>query len=223
MQVAEARRAGKPDWINVRTVLGLTLFAVALATGSMVLRSAEAATMVWAAGRDLAEGTPLGETALELVAVDLPADQLANYLGGSTTVDGSTLLKPLRRGELVPAAWVTEAQAQPTRFIAVPITSDHAVGGALRPGDRVDVLATFESPRGTAETTVLVQAAEVEGLLRTEGPMMEGDSFGGITLSVAPEDAARIAFALRSAEIDIVRVEGPVETAAEATITAGDL
>lgn len=223
MQVAEARSAGKPDWINVRTVLGLTLFAVALATGSMVLRSADAVAMVWAAERDLAEGADLGEAALELVAVDLPSDQLANYLGGSTTLDGSTLLKPLRRGELVPAAWVTDAEAPSTRSIALPITSDHAVGGALRPGDSVDVLATFESPRGTAQTTVLVQAAEVEGLLRAEGLMMEGDSFGGITLSVAPEDAARIAFALRSAEIDIVRVEGPAKIQAQNTISAGDL
>ena len=223
MQIAEARRVGRPDWINVRTVLGLSLFLVALATGSMVLRSGDAGSLVWAAARDLPEGAVVGDADLELVTVDLPGDLLANYLGGRTPLDGSTLLKPLRRGELVAAAWVTDADAPPTRSIAVPITSDHAVGGALRPGDRVDVLATYDSPRGTAETTVLVQAVEVEGILRVEGLLAEGDSFGGITLSVAPEDAARIAFALRSAEIDVARVEGPPEIGPGATITAGDL
>ena len=223
MQIAEARRVGRPDWINVRTVLGLTLFLVALTTGSMVLGSSDTGALVWTAARDLPEGAVVGDGDLELVTVNLPGDLLANYLGGGTTLSGSTLLRPLRRGELVAAAWVTDADAPPTRSIAVPITSDHAVGGALRPGDRVDVLATLESPRGIAETTVLVQAAEVEGLLRTEGLLSEGDSFGGITLSVAPEDAARIAFALRSAEIDVVRVEGPPETGPSATITAGDL
>ena len=223
MQIAEARRVGRPDWLNLRTVLGLTLFLVALATGSMVLRSSEGGSLVWAAARDLPEGAVLGDADVELVSVELPGDLLPNYLGGRTALAGSTLLKPLRRGELVAAAWVTDADAAPTRSIAVPITSDHAVGGALRPGDRVDVLATLESPRGTAETTVLVQAAEVEGILRAEGLLAEGDSFGGITLSVAPEDAARIAFALRSAEIDVVRLDGPPETGPGATVTAGDL
>lgn len=223
MQIAEARTVGKPDWINVRTVLGLTLFLVSLVAGSAVLRSADAGVLVWAASRDLPEGAVLRPADLDLVSVDLPTDQLTNYLGGSSDLEGSTLLKPLRRGELVASAWVSDQGALATRSIALPTPSEHAVGGALRPGDRVDVLATLESPNGAAKTTVLVQGAEVQSLLQAEGLMMEGVSFGGITLSVAPEDAARIAFALRSAEIDIVKVEGPAEIGPGATITAGDL
>ena len=223
MRVAEARRAAAPDWLNVRTTMGALLFLISLVAGSVVLSSAESGTHVWSAAEDLPEGAILRREDLELVMVDLPASQLSAYLGSSIAPEGLTLLKPLRRGELVSAGWVTEEGAVSARSIAVPVSSDHAVGGALRPGDLVDVLATVKEVSGQPETTVLVQGAEVEGLLRSEGMVMEGEAFAGLTLSVAPEEAAKIAFALRTADIDVVRVEGPPAPASVTSIRAGDL
>ena len=223
MQVAPARRAAAPDWLNVRTTLGLLLFLISLVAGSVVLRSAEFGRHVWAAVEDLPEGATLGREDLELVTVDLPARQLSAYLGSSIAPEGLTLLRPLRRGELLSAGWVTEEGPASARSIAVPVSSDHAVGGALRPGDLVDVLATVREVSGQPETTVLVQGAEVQGVLRSEGMVMEGDVFAGITLSVAPEEAAKIAFALRTADIDVVRVEGPPAPSTVTSIRAGDL
>ena len=223
MQVAEARRVGAPDWVNIRTTLGLALFVISLLCGLVVLRSAEAGTPVWAAVRDLPEGARLEASDLELVRVDLPAEQLSTYLGGSLAPEGLTLLRSLRRGELLSAEWVTEDGAVSARSIALPVSSEHAVGGALRPGDLVDVLATVKAVDGAPETTVLVEAAEVEGLLRSEGIVMEGETFAGITLSVAPAEAAKIAFALRNADIDVVRVEGLPGSSPLTSIRAGDL
>lgn len=223
MQVTEARGTGAPGWINVRTTLGVLLFLISFISGSVVLRSAEADTRVWAAVQDLPEGATLQGGDLELVPVDLPATQLSTYLGSSTAPDGLTLVKPLRRGELLSAEWVTENGAVAARSIAVPVPSDHAVGGALRPGDLVDVLATVRAVGGAPKTSLLVEAAEVEGLLRSEGMVMEGEIFAGITLSVAPEDAAKIAFALRNADIDVVRIEGPAAPSRVTSIRAGDL
>lgn len=223
MQVAVARRAEAPSWVNVRTVLGLLLFGISLVAGSAVLGAADEGVQVWAARRDLAEGTVLSVGDLEAVAVKLPEEQLAGYLAASTQLPGATLVRPLRRGELIPAGWVTEEGAGSSRSIAVPITADHAVGGELRPGDRVDVFATLRGVRGESRTTLLVTAAEVEDLLRSEGMVMENDSFAGITLSVSPDDAARIAFAIRTSDLDVVRVEGSTETPVTTPITSDDL
>lgn len=223
MQVAEARRIDAPRWLNLRTVLGLALFLISLLSGSVVLRSGERGVTVWAAARDLAEGTAVDAGDFELVTVDLPPGQLALYLGESASLGGSSLLRPLRRGELVAADWVTDRSTVSNRSIAVPLTSDHAVGGALRPGDRVDVFATLRSAGGRSRTTLLVQDAEVESLLRSEGLMTGDDSFAGITLSVPPDQAARIAFAVRTADVDVVRVDGAFVTATVSSVTAGDL
>ena len=223
MQVAVARRAEAPSWVNVRTALGLLLFAISLVSGSVVLGSADDGTQVWAARRDLAEGTILTAADLEVVAVRLPEEQLAGYLGASTELSGAALVRPVRRGELVPAGWVTEEGGAASRSIAVPITADHAMGGALRPGDRVDVFATLRGVRGESKTTLLVSAAEVEDLLRSDGMVMGSDEFAGITLSVSPEDAAKIAFAIRTSDLDVVRVEGSTDPAVTSPITSDDL
>jgi Flp pilus assembly protein CpaB len=224
MQIAEARRlASRPDWLNLRTALGLVLFLMSLFTGSAVLRSAEAGVAVWAAGRDLPEGEPLSPSDLEVVTVRLPHEQLASYLGSATPLDGLVLLRPLRQGELLPAAWVTDDDIGSSRSIAVSLTSDHAVGGALKPGDRVDVFATLRSPRGQTRTTLLIGGAEIEGLLRSDEMLMDGDSFAGITLSVPPEEAAKIAFAVRTADIDVVQVRGTSAASTATSVTAGDL
>lgn len=224
MEVAAARRAKVPRWVNLRTVLGLILFSIALLSGSLVLGTADRGTLVWAASQDLPEGASLGPGDLEVVAVELPPGQLASYLGSSTPLAGSTLLRPVRRGELLSAAWVTEQGAVSSRSIAIPIPAEHAVGGVLRPGDRVDVFATLQTAGAAARTVLLVQGAEVEGLLRSDGLVMEEKTFAGITLSVSPTDAARIAFAVRTSEIDVVRMEGASdEQVAASSVRAGDL
>lgn len=223
MDVALAKRAERPTWVNLRTALGAVLFLISLLSGSVVLRSAEAGAGVWAAARDLPEGESIDPAELVAVTVDLPPGQLAAYLGSSSSLTGSMLLRPLRRGELVPAAWVTDTSSTPSRLIAIPITEEHAVGGALRAGDRVDIFATLRAAGGAARTALLVQDAEVEALLTSEALVMEGETFGGITLSVPPEEAARIAFAIRTAEIDVVRVEGPPGSQSAASVTARDI
>lgn len=224
MRIAEARPLGsRPDWLNLRTTLGLVLFLMSLLAGSAVLRSAEAGVAVWAAGRDLPEGESLSTSDLEIVTVRLPDEQLASYLGSATPLDGPVLLRPLRQGELVPAAWVTDDDVGSSRSIAVPLTADHAVGGALKPGDRVDVFATLRSPRGVAKTTLLIGDAQVEGLLRSDEMVMGGDTFAGITLSVPPDDAAKLAFAVRTADIDVVKVRGVSDASTATSVTAGDL
>ena len=48
------------------------------------------------------------------------------------------------------------------------------------------------------------------------------DALVGITVAISPEDSARVAFAVRTAEIDIVRVVGAVGTTGTETVRAED-
>ena len=96
----------------------------------------------------------------------------------------------------------------------MPITPEHALGGAVRVGDRVDVLATFAKGGKDARTLTVVHDAQVVDTVRTKGIL--GDHAGdlsAVTLSVRPDDAVYLAFALHTAEVDVVRAGGDTSSA----------
>ena len=54
------------------------------------------------------------------------------------------------------------------------------------------------------------------------GLTLGDDALVGINVAILPEDSARVAFAVRTAEIDIVRVVGAVGTEGTESVTAED-
>lgn len=224
MEVAVASRLERPAWVNVRTVLGALLFSIAVLSGWHVLGAADTGHGVWVAAADLPAGTKVTHQDLQVAEVDLAGEQLGHYLSDEVSIEGATLLSPLHAGELVPAAEVAETdRPAASRLMTIPISADHAVGGALRPGDRVDVFASLAAGQPGARTTLLVAGAEVEDLVRAGGLVMDEESLSGVTIEVSPEEAVRVAFAIRSAEIDIVRVAGEATEATTGSIRARDL
>lgn len=223
MTVAAARLE-RPGWLNVRTTLGLTLFVISLLAGWRVLSSADGSYPVWSVSSDKPEGAVLTAGDLRAVRVDLPPEQLRRYLAVDAIVEGATLLRPIRAGELLTASAVTDAEG-PTqaRLITIPVTADHAAGGALAPGDRVDIFASLAAGRPGARTTLLVAGAEVEDLVRGAGFVADEASLAAVTVEVSPHDAARVAFAVRSAEIDVVRIVGDPSGVSIDPVTKADL
>ena len=89
--------------------------------------------------------------------------------------------------------------------LAIP--GSRAVAGTLRPGDRVDVLATFGSG-GETYTVAVVRQAEVLDAGRTGGSLASGDS-ETITLAVASSDEAlAVSHAVTAGEVTLVRSTG---------------
>ncbi|MCR4427582.1 MAG: Flp pilus assembly protein CpaB, partial [Firmicutes bacterium] len=103
------------------------------------------------------------------------------------------------------------------RAVSVQVDDVSGVSGMLRPGDRVDVLGTFDVPGGAGQpfsgTTIFLQNIEVlaVGQSLSDAAPAEGGGAGGkygtVTLAVTPADArpltlvserARIRLALRS-------------------------
>jgi pilus assembly protein CpaB len=188
-----------------------------------VLSEARATTLVWAAARDLPANSTLSPADLEPVAVKLPSELLARYAPAATVVTGELTIRSLRRGELLPALSLAPANTTSgISSISIPVSPEHAVGGALSPGDRVDVYATFDAADVRARTTSILRNAEVSDVVEASGLVVGGEATVGIVVSTSPSKAAAIAFALRTGEIDVVRTIGPSEGPATITIRAGD-
>ncbi len=223
MDVPRARRLARPRWANVRTILGLLLFVAALLIGRSILEGARTTIQVWAAATDLRGDHALAQADLAPAEVKLPADVAAAYAIASEDLDGAILMRPVAAGELIPRAWIsTGAPATAGRSMTIPVTPEHAVGGRLRPGDRVDVYATFDSGDARARTSALVRAVEVLDVVEAGGLVVGEESVVGLTVAVTPAEAARLAFAIRTAEVDVALVSGAGDDEPLATVRAED-
>lgn len=218
-----AGRLARPAWINIRSVLGALLFLLAFAGGQRILSAAHETTMVWTAAHDLAVNTPIRATDLELAEVRLPGSLLARYATRADELEGRFLTRPVRAGELVATQWLAaEVTEERGSAVSIPVTPEHAVGGSLRPGDRIDVLATFDASDIRARTRTILAAAEILDVVRAGGLVTGEQSAVGVIVAVSPEEASHVTFAIRSAEIDIVRVDGGTGSEAGTTVRAED-
>ena len=221
MRAEGVARLEVPDWVNLRTVLGAALFLIAMATGSRVLATAERGTSVWVLTRDVAVGARLAEGDVRRAEVNLAAEQLSTYVSSDAAVENALVVRGVRRGELLAAASVAPpGTPSDQRSITVPVTADHAVGGRLSTGDLVDILATVDARMSAARTTLLVGSAVVQDVVFDPTFGAGETALVGITVAVDPDQALRIALATRSAEIDVVRVDGP---AGDAVVGAASL
>lgn len=225
MRAEAAARLEAPAWVNLRTVLGAALFLIATASGSRMLATADRGTSVWALTRDVAVGARLGVGDVRRVEAELSREQLSAYVSAEAPVEGALVVRAAREGELLPAAAVAPPETpNDGRSITIPVTADHAVGGRLSTGDLVDILATVDARGSSARTTLLVGAAVVQDVVLDPAFGAGEASMVGITVGVDPDQALRIALATRSAEIDVVRVDGSDEAGpTEASLSLEEL
>ncbi len=110
------------------------------------------------------------------------------------------------------------------RDITIPVTPDHALGGDVRDGDRVDVLATFDKGTDAARTLMVAREATVRGVVRADGLFgQHAGAISALTLSVEPDSAVAVAFAARNAELDVIRAHGTLDGQGRERYDRGDL
>jgi Flp pilus assembly protein CpaB len=167
------------------------------------------------AARDLDATHPL--VAEDLAIVSIPADAiLEGALVDATGAVGKFPRAPLSRGQVVFAPALTDQAvpfhtglALPTgmRAVALPVSSAaQAVGGAISPGARVDILAVPVAGRAPGGRTVelLVQSAMVLDVRSETGspyaaatskdPISKlGERIGSVVVAIDPLDEVRFA------------------------------
>ena len=217
------RRPRKP---NSRTIVGgllvstATLAAFLIATGA----GGTAQQSIVISRRALIAGERLDSSTLTTTTVER---KTANSLHGFTTIDqltGAVALAAIGEGELVQhSAVLTGGPTEPTREFSFPIDRDRALNGDLRPGERVDVLATYGS--GTdATTTVLARDANV--IRVTDAKSGALGSSGKLIITLALTSADQLldaAHAAQVASITVVRSTLAGDTVGTRSSTTGPL
>lgn len=194
------------------------LIAVALAAGALsgILYYVSAQrTPVVVAARDLDATHPLA--ADDLAVVSIPADAVPQgALGETAGAVGKLPRAPLWRGQVVLAPALSEQAASfhtglamPTgmRAVALPLANAaQAVGGAIVPGARVDVIAVPVAGRAPAGriTELLLQSAMVLdvrsetgspfGAVVSKGAVSTlSERIGSVVIAIDPLDEVRFA------------------------------
>lgn len=196
-----------------RAAVGALLIAVA-AVGTFAAASgatADARRPYLVAGADLAVGHRIERSDLALARMELPAYLAHGHAfgpGAAARLVGALVVGPVARGELVQRSTVRlgGAGAGGVRELSFPIDPARAVGGALQPGEFVDVLATYGG--ATDGYTVTVARAARVVAARDRGGLAGGDSLV-LTLDVPTADAAlALAHAVNEGHVTVVR-SGP--------------
>lgn len=161
------------------------------------------------ARRDLPVGTQVTGDDLVLLPMELPP--LVAERATFSSIDalaGVTVVGPVRRGELVQPADVVRKRSSPTELeISFSIESSRALAGSLRPGERVDVLATFGGG-GDSYSVIVVRHARVLDTARGGSSLGQGRT-ETITLAVASsEEALGLTHAINAGEVTLVRSTG---------------
>jgi Flp pilus assembly protein CpaB len=193
--------------LDVRLVVGLLLVALSILGGLRLAASSDQSVAVYAAARDLPADHVLTADDLRTTRIDATDDTLDGLVRVSPDKApiGRVLRFPVTSGGLVGAATLGGAASE-GREITVPIGSDHALGGALAPGDRVDILASFDKGTEIAKTLTVSAGAQVVDVVHSEGAFGQGEGeLTALTVSVAPDDVVLVAFAVRNGEVDVVR------------------
>ncbi|MBV8950682.1 MAG: hypothetical protein JOZ99_07395, partial [Actinobacteria bacterium] len=166
---ARARR------IDSRLVVGILLVVVSTAGGLMLFSAADHTVPVLAASRDLPAGHVVAAGDIHVTRVRVDDGTLRGLVRGARgqTIVGRVLLAPITGDGLIAASAIGRERLN-QRELTVPITSEHALGGSLRVGDRVDVLATFAKGGKDARTLTVAHQAQVIDTVHTKGILGEG-------------------------------------------------
>ena len=156
----------------------------------------------------LERGTVLGPAMVRIAETplgSLPPDifRAVEEVSGRTLDADVAAGEPITSLRLAPGGGPV-ASLVPDGFRAVPV-SVSLPPGALAPGDRVDVLATFVSANAHTETV----AREVEVLRLLEGSGLEGGAGATVFVLVTPETAERLAFAGVHADLSVAVASPP--------------
>lgn len=204
-----AARLRQPGWLDGRLALGVILILVSVVVGANIVHAADTSFAVWKTSRALPAGAVLTETDVVATKVRLFGVDRERYVdaGRGAHPSGLVLARDLGAGELLPAAALVDATTvPPTRLVTVPVARSHAMGGRLRRGDRVDVVATYRVGAQGSETRPIIKAALIDDVLDTDAGF--GADGYAVILQVSPEVALLLASAIQTAEIDLLLVQG---------------
>ena len=180
--------------------------------------------------RDLPAGIRLRRADLAIVQAQLGEAQAQAFVSadGLEAIEGQELLAPVAAQQILARAQLTSARrpALLPGFVrmTVPVRPDTAVGGALRAGDVVTVLATTDKSKPTAQTrpvldrVVVDQVGQADTLTTSSTSAAAADGAGPslplrasrpvawVTLLVPEDRASSLALARWTGDVELIQL-----------------
>ena len=196
-------------------LIGAFLVVAALAGYWSVYSATTDRTPVLVAAHDLQAGTVVRPSDIRTAELAGDAGTLASLVPEREleTVLGRELASPVPQGAPLARASVATAGSGPAAFTLV-VPTLRALGGSLLPGDRVTVLATFDTGSAGAQARVIARGLRV--LEIGEAPEGLDRASASIPVTVALSDpslVAGLALANSEGKIDLLREGGKGRTA----------
>jgi Flp pilus assembly protein CpaB len=198
------RRSGR--WPSASHLLIAVVVILAFVLNLLVLQDRSSTTLVAVADQPLTTGSVFDASAIRLVPVDSEFEGLATLVEEDdlTSFEGRVLNRAIPEGGLVDRqALVEPATGAGLRSMSLPIPVEHAAGGALQPGDRVDVIMVREGIADYVATDL-----EVTGVADLGSGAIGAASQYHVVVAVSAEEALVLAEAIASESIEIVRATG---------------
>jgi pilus assembly protein CpaB len=167
------------------------------------------------AAADLTRGTSIGASMLRVAPLPSTLAPPGSF-PDATDLEGRVLLTDVTEGEAITRTRLAARSVGPVAALVEPglraaVVDSGLPPAAVRPGDRVDVLATYGGERPHTETV----ASGLE-VLRVMSPspssaVGSGSEAPSLVLLVSPLDAERLAYAKAFADLDVSIAAEPAE------------
>ncbi len=197
-----------------RSVVGglLVLVAVLLAWWAASGGDQPSGQPIVVAATPIAPGQVIRADQLATITADLPAPVASRTFTESSAVAGRVALGPLAPGTVIGSGSVSDSDPpRGEREITFPVQSAWALDGRLRPGDRIDVFATYGD--GSTSQTMKVLAGVTVREFSVDDTRQIGDGSGTtLTVAVGPSVSMEsVVNASRAAVITVARVTTTAE------------
>lgn len=205
------RRRNPLTRVSAAHLLMLLAAVLAFATNLVVLRNLDHTRAVAVAAVDLPAGSHIESSHLRSVEVDVDDTVYARLVpwAQAAAVIGQVTAHPIGEGRLIGVGDVRDPSGPAgLRSMSIPIDAEHAVGGGLGAGDRVDlILVEDDGPRYVLTDAEVLSVSPIGEL----GALASGDFY--IVVALDEDQALLVAEAIRDGRIEVVRSTGalPVE------------
>jgi Flp pilus assembly protein CpaB len=189
-------------------MIGAGLLGAALTFA--IVRSADRTVPVAVAAHDLTPGQRVDAGDFTLTRLRADRAFVAALIGPADIagLDGKVLVRRIPKGHLVERVDFDERRRGATaRSMSLPVERARAVGGAVEPGDVVDLVAASDGGAWYVATGVAVLA--VDG--GSSAPLGAGDDRLIVTLAVDERTALEIVRAVKIGDVTLVRATGAPE------------
>lgn len=192
--------------ITASHLLMVLAAVLAFATNVIVLRNQDETRSVVVTTSRIEAGRTVTASDFAEAPVDLDDDLFATLIPWerSTTLTGMVAARTMDAGQMVMAADMRPAAAPDRlRAISIPIHPEHAVGGDLVAGDRIDLISVSEEG-----STYVLFAAEVLSVPTPGRGSIAGVGGFYLVVAVDAEQALAVASAIQLGAIEVVRSTG---------------